>query len=70
MSKKIKDHRETNAVDEVLVAAADASDVIVVCVLDDGSLEVKSTIAYPPDILWALTMAQHQLFELNSELDS
>lgn len=70
MASKIKDHRETNAVDEVLVSASDAADVIVVCVLDDGAIEVRSSIPYPPDILWALTIAQQQLFELNSELDS
>ena len=67
---KIKDHRETSAVEEALIEAADASEVIVICVTDTGEIEVKSSIPYPPDILWAMEVAKHQLFELNSELDS
>lgn len=70
MPPKINDHRQTTAVDDVLLAAADADEVVVIYLTNDGDLEVRSTMPYPPDILWALMVAQGQVMDINAQLDS
>lgn len=67
---KINDHRNTTAVDDVLMAAADAAEVVVIYLTDDGDIEVRSSMPYPPDILWALMVALGRVMDTNAQLDS
>jgi hypothetical protein len=64
MPKKKEDPiPEMTPVEQVLADAQGSDDVIVISI-NDGEIEILSSVTYPPDILWSLEMAKSHTLEL------
>jgi hypothetical protein len=63
MPRKPKEIEPMSAVEQVLADAQGSDEVICICV-NDGQIEVNSSVTYAPDILWALEQAKISTLEL------
>ena len=66
----VKSMKELTGVESVCADIQQYDNVIAICMDKDSNITVHSTMAYPPDLLWAIKQAELQLFELGGGYDS
>lgn len=66
----MKPMKELTGVESVAADIQGYDNVIAICMDKDSNITVHSTMAYPPDLLWAIEQAKMQLFDLGGDYDS
>lgn len=62
--------KELTGVESVAADIQGYDNVIAICMDKEGAITVHATMAYPPDLLWAIKQAEMQLFDLGGSYDA